>query len=350
MDAITALGMLNTGANLVNNDSERQQKYTLDLMKHQHNYNIDAMREQEAASLRMFQATGYEAKVKQLKEAGLNPALIYGMGGAGGGTTGNISAPQVSQGSAPNVAAATANKTASVGMALQLAKLQSEIKVNESVAEANKAAAATQTAQVPKIEAETQNLKQTFEMIGTQIKSEQIKQIGWSLDNNQKKIEVEIADKGKFANIQRIVNLSEESYWDMLKAMEEAGSAKAKNTIDQATINTTIAQYNANLKKTVVDIIVAKTQGAINIERAKQITNEIEQRWDEVRATTKNADTRARELEEMVWSTLQNNNAAMDRTEAAGISAIIQTIIGLGGYGILKGASSSPAPIKGFSK
>ena len=120
--------------------------------------------------------------------------------------------------------------------------------------------------------------------------------------------------------------------------------------MDQATIQTSINQYNANLKKTIADIVVAKTQGAINIERAKQITNEIEQRWDEVLTTKKNADTRARELEEMVWSILQNNNAAMDRTEAAGISAIIQTIIGLGGYGILKGASSSPAPIKGFSK
>lgn len=36
----------------------------------------------------MWEATNYPAQVEQLKKAGLNPALLYGMGGAGGATTG----------------------------------------------------------------------------------------------------------------------------------------------------------------------------------------------------------------------------------------------------------------------
>lgn len=38
--------------------------------------------------LQMWLDTNYSAQVEQLKKAGLNPALLYGMGGSGGATTG----------------------------------------------------------------------------------------------------------------------------------------------------------------------------------------------------------------------------------------------------------------------
>jgi len=41
--------------------------------------------------LEMWKNTSYGAQMEQLKKAGLNPALIYGMGGGGGQTTGNSS-------------------------------------------------------------------------------------------------------------------------------------------------------------------------------------------------------------------------------------------------------------------
>ena len=39
-----------------------------------------------AKQLEMWKATNYPAQVEQMKLAGLNPALAYGMGGAGGVT------------------------------------------------------------------------------------------------------------------------------------------------------------------------------------------------------------------------------------------------------------------------
>ena len=36
----------------------------------------------------MFDYTGYENQVKQMKAAGLNPALMYGSAGSGGSTQG----------------------------------------------------------------------------------------------------------------------------------------------------------------------------------------------------------------------------------------------------------------------
>lgn len=143
MDPITALGAITGVANTVDNlsgsASDRQQAYQMELMNAQAQKNKEAMEDQARAQREMYEYTGYESKVRQMKAAGLNPGLLYQQGG--GGVTGNISAPQVSQGQAPNVAAEKQNKTANVGMALQLAKLQSEIDLNKSQADKNRAEA-----------------------------------------------------------------------------------------------------------------------------------------------------------------------------------------------------------------
>lgn len=55
----------------------------------------DLMNYQQNLSMKHWLDTNYSAQVEQLKKAGLNPALIYGMGGQGGQTvTPSASAPQ----------------------------------------------------------------------------------------------------------------------------------------------------------------------------------------------------------------------------------------------------------------
>lgn len=301
MDAISALGILNTGANLVSNDSEKQQQYTLDLMKQQHNYNVDAMKEQEAASLRMFQATGYGAKVRQLKEAGLNPALIYGMGGAGGGTTGNISAPQVSQGSAPNVAAATANKTAATGMALQLAKLQSEIKVNESVAEVNKA------------EAEKKSGIDT-EKVGQEIANLQSTREGQILENYNSKLNNAILSATAPDQIHKIKYIAEE-------AGEQLEIVKNNRQISDATKDAAIAQTHATLHKTLAETLKAESEKKLSDEQAKKIIAEIAQKWTEI---GQNYDKMQIEISRILY----DNNAAMDREKLRVWGSLANSVFG----------------------
>lgn len=86
-------------------------------------------------SKEMFEHTGYAAQRRQMEEAGLNPALMYGQAGAGGSTmavgAGNASGSQSSDEMAQKQAA-----TQMQGMGLQSAMLASQIKVNE--AQANK--------------------------------------------------------------------------------------------------------------------------------------------------------------------------------------------------------------------
>ena len=50
-----------------------------------------ALAQQNAAAMDIWEKTNYKAQMGQLEKAGLNPGLIYGMGGAGG-TLGGSSA------------------------------------------------------------------------------------------------------------------------------------------------------------------------------------------------------------------------------------------------------------------
>ena len=86
-------------------------------------------------SKEMFEHTGYATQRRQMEEAGLNPALMYGQAGAGGSTmaigAGNASGSQASDEMAQKQAAIQMQ-----GMGLQGAMIASQIEVNK--AQANK--------------------------------------------------------------------------------------------------------------------------------------------------------------------------------------------------------------------
>ena len=90
--------------------NKEQAKYTSDLQKDMWNY------------------TNYENQIQHIKNAGLNPALLYGMSGGGGSTTGTAQAAGV-------------NNTGSqaVGMGLEAAQLLSNIRLNNAMADKNEA-------------------------------------------------------------------------------------------------------------------------------------------------------------------------------------------------------------------
>jgi len=85
----------------------------------------------------MFNYTSPKNMVKRYEDAGMNPALMYGTSGAGGSTTGSASAGSVTGGQASDEMSRKQAQLAQQGMALQMEKLASEIKVNESVANVN---------------------------------------------------------------------------------------------------------------------------------------------------------------------------------------------------------------------
>lgn len=74
--------------------------------------------------IELWNATGYKAQMEQLKQAGLNPAMMYGKGGAGGTTVSANTVARQSPG-APN-APLQSPQVESMGMQLALLKAQKE--------------------------------------------------------------------------------------------------------------------------------------------------------------------------------------------------------------------------------
>ena len=126
-----------TGASqgMANDQIEQQKKLTAI----QEGANARAARNSLELQKEMIDYTNPSMTMKRLEDAGLNPALMYGQGGAGGTTTGSAGQSGVSGGTASDEASRNMTSIQQQGMALQMAKLQSEIDVNKSVAEVNRA-------------------------------------------------------------------------------------------------------------------------------------------------------------------------------------------------------------------
>lgn len=100
----TELGMAaGTAANTIfglmlqGHNDRRQLRQQKKLNEQQLMFDRQKMDYQQQLGLELWRQTNYPAQIEQLKAAGLNPALLYGMGGAGGATVGGagggISAP-----------------------------------------------------------------------------------------------------------------------------------------------------------------------------------------------------------------------------------------------------------------
>lgn len=122
-------------------------------MRQQHQNQLGLMNQQYAnqrqlnqqghdLQLEMWNKTNYPAQMAMLKEAGLNPALLYGMSGGGGTTTGSQGGGSASGGQAGIL---------DIGSALASAKLGKELKLLEAQAE-------NVEADTDKKDAETENI------------------------------------------------------------------------------------------------------------------------------------------------------------------------------------------------
>ncbi|AXH78095.1 MAG: DNA pilot protein [Microviridae sp.] len=151
--------------------------------------------------LQMWKDTSYNAQKEQMKKAGLNPALMYGMGGGGGQTTGS---PQgtVAGGMAP---AGGREIQDSIGMGMQLALLDAQRK---------------------NIEADTRN-----KQMDTTLKNQQQWNLG--LDAALKDMLQSSREDGTDIN-----DTGENKFWESVaykKMVAELGleTAKGKYTIDE---------------------------------------------------------------------------------------------------------------------
>jgi hypothetical protein len=133
---------MNNQKELMELQQQNQEKLNAQQMRNQQLLN------QQGSDLQMdmWNKTNYEAQIAQMKAAGLNPALMYGMKGGGGTTTGSQSGGSASGGSAAG-GNAPAPQQMDLGNIIQ---------------------AALASAQIEKIKAETENLKATTTKTGAE--------------------------------------------------------------------------------------------------------------------------------------------------------------------------------------
>lgn len=108
---------------------KRAMANTKELMALQHKNQQELNKQGQNLQLDTWEKTNYPAQMEMLKEAGLNPALLYGMSGGGGTTTGSQSGGTAASGSAP-----APMQPMDLGNALQGAATAAQIKLTNAQA------------------------------------------------------------------------------------------------------------------------------------------------------------------------------------------------------------------------
>ncbi len=117
----------------------------------------------QALQMQTWKDTNYPAQMKMLKEAGLSPGLMYGQGGTGGATTGSQTGGSASSGQS--------HAPMDIQSLLNAQMMQSQIKVNNSIAKKNEAEAdATSGYKATESGAITDKLKAELGKITSEIK------------------------------------------------------------------------------------------------------------------------------------------------------------------------------------
>lgn len=219
------LGMVTAGAQ-DRRQIKQQQKLTDIQVKAQKDLTDYSNQKQ----LEMWHNTSYGAQREELEKAGLNPALMYGMGGGGGVTTGAGGATSAGSGTASTGAA---NQEAQTGMALMIAQTAAlTAQAKKTNAEAEK----IEGVDTKKTTAETAQIEFQNKVNNLYTVEKAVDALGWA---NQK---LEISASKEMADF---------------NAWEKANFA-GKPTDDS---DSPLAKaYRANIEKTIQDLKLAKAQ------------------------------------------------------------------------------------------
>lgn len=198
--------------------------------------------------MQMWEETGPTGQMEQLKKAGLNPGLIYGMGGAGGQTANAAQGQGVAAGQAQGRTGNEEFQATSMGLELatRMGLLNAQKENIEADTELKKADAANKPIQGENIQADTKN-----------------KELNAELQQIQNKIAGDTAENA--INTARI---------GMLKADQELKRSTRENAQGDATYQTTIDQIKANLSQTLLQNDHIKAQ----ISKITQEINESQSR------------------------------------------------------------------------
>lgn len=190
----------------------------------------------------MWNKTNYGAQMEHLKDAGLNPSLMYGMKGGGGVTTGSQGGGSAQGGNAP------APQPMEIGTMLQASLLN---------------------AQTEKIKAETENLKRDAELKGEQTTETYQRGYGTFLENIIKKWEM-----GDSGDVQMVGN--KKYGWEGMTETSVRGQRAILDNENKKLSNDEIMQKLKNME---VEKILNEADIKLTEEQTRQVYHKILQDW-----------------------------------------------------------------------
>lgn len=285
--ASAGLGM---GIQAINDSRQIEQQRKLQEM--QEAGNIRMMDHSQQNQYNMWLKTGAVGQMEQLKKAGLNPALMYGMSGGGGGTTGGGGSPSVSGGQAPTGGGEIQSM---VGMGIQNQLLEAQKRVLETQADKNAAdAAATGGVQ-------TELGKKQIESLTQGISNQQAIEIMTRVETRIKETEAEVKSQSMQDSIDYIA-------WQTGKALEEMAQAESATFIQRATMNNKIDTVKGEMIGVFLRnaLTKAQTEGTYKgIQKTeteiKRIIQEGIQGWKKIENETRNADSNSKNAATNEW-------------------------------------------------
>lgn len=247
----------------------------LRLMDIQNRYNEQMAKNNQQRNKDLWDYTNYENQKQHIKNAGLNPALMYGMGGGGGVSANGAQGQGVTQPTDRSVEMGLKQQ----GLGLQLASIASQVDLNKSQAEKNKAEADkiagvdtdVQKATIDNLIAQTSNEKVKKGLILGQIR----------VADAEEELKRNTADWTK--------DKADETRWNIKslqkgidKLVEEISGMKLDNELKERTIDNKVKESSLTLQNLMSEILLKESQRKVNEEQAKAIPAEILQGWEEL--------------------------------------------------------------------
>lgn len=225
---------------------------------------------QKKLQMEMWNETNYGAQVEHLKDAGLNPALLYGMSAGSGATAGAGGTGAAGGGQAANAAQ---DQAAQAQMGMMIA--QREL----ITAQAEKTKAETEKIEgvdTEKTKAETNlaNINTAFQEIQTKVAGETTEAAIRAIEEEAKRLEA--------------------------VAVQEENNA----IISNKTFDDRVMQIKQEAIGAMLENEVKKSNVSVNEERIKQIAAEITQRWEQLRLQEKGIEASLTNMEKMTEAML----------------------------------------------
>lgn len=246
------MGLVGTLAGMNSQEQTMQDQWRLEKEKMalQAKYNKEQANYSQQLALDMWNKTNYEEQVKHMQAAGLNPALLYSKGGAGGSTAGAGTAAPVSDGT-----------TQAVGMGLQA----KQIAISQAQQMAETAKTLAETAKISGVDTESvkTSIKKMLQDIEAskagQTKTEQetkvIEFTNWLNEAKKKMAYWEDGESGNYADMQAKLEFQRAMTEQYGLSKQEAEYIQDKKIINKLEkhldeiVNGKIAVYHEQVEK-----------------------------------------------------------------------------------------------------